>query len=61
MNRLKGIARSVAMTLVGDRTESIYRRYAVASESDRRAAVEKLEAVTANRSCTESGFKRIRH
>ena len=42
-----GVARSVAMKLVGHKTESIYRRYAIVSESDLREAVEKLGAVTA--------------
>ena len=37
-----GVARSVAMKLVGHKTESIYRRYAIVSESDLREAVEKL-------------------
>src|SRR5437762_1380435 len=41
-----GVARSVAMKLVGHQTESIYRRYAIVSESDLREAVEKLGAVT---------------
>ena len=41
-----GVARSVAMKLVGHKTESIYRRYAIVSESDLREAVEKLGAVT---------------
>jgi integrase len=42
-----GVARAVAMKLVGHKTESIYRRYAIVSESDLREAVEKLGAVTA--------------
>ena len=41
-----GVARSVAMRLVGHRTESVYRRYAIVSENDLREAVEKLGAVT---------------
>ena len=41
-----GVARSVAMKLVGHKTESVYRRYAIVSESDLREAVEKLGAVT---------------
>ena len=39
--------RSVAMKMVGDKTESIYRRYAIVGKSDLREAVEKLGAVTA--------------
>ena len=42
-----GVARSVAMKLVGHKTEAIYRRYAIVSESDLREAVEKLGTVTA--------------
>jgi hypothetical protein len=34
------------MQLGGHKTESIYRRYAIVSESDLREAVEKLGAVT---------------
>jgi hypothetical protein len=36
----------VAMRLVGHKTESIYRRYAIVSENDLREAVEKLGAAT---------------
>jgi len=41
-----GVPRSVAMRLVGHKTESVYRRYAIVSESDLREAVDKLGAVT---------------
>lgn len=41
-----GVARSVAMKLVGHKTESVYRRYAIVSESDLREAVEKLGAIS---------------
>ena len=37
-----GVPRSVAMKLTGHKTESIYRRYAIVSESDLSAGVEKL-------------------
>jgi integrase len=37
-----GVSRSAAMRMVGHKTESIYRRYAVTSESDIREAAEKL-------------------
>jgi integrase len=40
-----GIARSVAMKMVGHRTESIYRRYAIVSEGDLREAAKKLAAI----------------
>jgi integrase len=39
-----GVPRSVAMRLVGHKTESVYRRYAIADERDLRVAVERLEA-----------------
>jgi integrase len=42
-----GVPRSVAMKLTGHKTESIYRRYAIVSESDLRAAGEKLTAALA--------------
>ncbi len=38
----KGIPRSVAMKLTGHKTEAIYRRYAIVSESDLREAAVKL-------------------
>jgi integrase len=41
-----GVARSMAMRLVGHKTESVYRRYAIVSESELREAVEKLGEVT---------------
>ncbi|UCC83198.1 MAG: tyrosine-type recombinase/integrase, partial [Gemmatimonadota bacterium] len=37
-----GVPRSVAMKLTGHKTESVYRRYAIASEADLREGVEKL-------------------
>ena len=37
-----GVSRSVAMELVGHRTQSIYDRYAIVSEQDLREGVEKL-------------------
>jgi integrase len=39
-----GVPRSVAMKLVGHKTESVYRRYAIVAESDLREGVEKLAA-----------------
>jgi integrase len=43
-----GVSRSVAMKMVGHKTESIYRRYAIVSESDLREAARKLAAVEQN-------------
>jgi integrase len=40
-----GVPRSVAMKLVGHKTEAIYRRYAIVAESDLRAGGDKLAAV----------------
>lgn len=40
-----GVPRSVAMKLTGHKTESIYRRYAIVSETDLAEGVEKLAAL----------------
>ena len=40
-----GVPRSVAMKLVGHRTESIYRRYAIVSQRDLAEGVAKLAAL----------------
>jgi integrase len=40
-----GVSRSVAMKLTGHKTESVYRRYAIVSESDLREAGRKLTAI----------------
>ncbi len=42
-----GVPRSVAMKLVGHKTEAIYRRYAIVSESDLREGAAKLAALHA--------------
>jgi integrase len=39
-----GVPRSVAMELTGHLTESVYRRYAIVSQADKRAALERTEA-----------------
>jgi integrase len=38
----RGVPRSVAMKITGHKTESVYRRYAISSQSDLREAVAKL-------------------
>ena len=43
-----GVPRSVAMKLTGHKTESVYRRYAIADDRDLRVAVERLDAVAAS-------------
>jgi integrase len=40
----RGVARSVAMKLTGHKTESVYRRYAIVSDSDLREAARRLAA-----------------
>jgi integrase len=44
-----GVPRSVAMKLTGHKTESVYRRYAIADERDLRVAVERLNAIASAR------------
>ena len=39
---LAGVPRSVAMAMVGHKTEAIYRRYAIVDAKSMRAAAEKL-------------------
>jgi integrase len=39
-----GLSRSVAMQLTGHKTEAVYRRYAITSESDLREGVDRLNA-----------------
>lgn len=40
----RGVARSVAMKLTGDKTESVYRCYAIVSDADLREAARRLAA-----------------
>jgi hypothetical protein len=42
----EGVPRSVAMKLTGHKTESVYRRYAMADDRDLRVAVERLDALS---------------
>ena len=49
-----GVSRSVAMQLTGHKTEAVYRRYAIVSESDLGAGLEKLGALAAG---TKAGTK----
>jgi hypothetical protein len=41
-----GVPRSVAMSIVGHKTESIYRRYAIVDEAMQREAAARLDAFT---------------
>jgi hypothetical protein len=41
-----GVPRSVAMKLSGHKTENVYRRYAIVSESDLAAGVQKIAALS---------------
>jgi integrase len=43
-----GVSRSVAMKMVGHKTEAIYRRYAIVSDADLQDAARKLAAVSAS-------------
>jgi integrase len=43
-----GVPRSVAMKMVGHKTEAIYRRYAIVSDADLQEAAKKLAAVSAS-------------
>ena len=43
-----GVPRSVAMKLTGHKTESVYRRYAIADDRDLRVAVERRDAAAAS-------------
>jgi integrase len=49
-----GVSRSVAMQLTGHKTEAVYRRYAIVSESDLGEGVAKLGAL---RTGTKAGTK----
>ena len=42
--RSRGVPRSVAMSIVGHKTESIYRRYAIVDEVMQREAAARLDA-----------------
>ena len=44
-----GASRSVAMKMTGHKTEAVYRRYAIVSESDLREAATKLAAIQGER------------
>lgn len=50
-----GVSRSVAMQVTGHKMESVYRRYAIVSESDLREGLGKLAAVGKERRATRDG------
>lgn len=53
----RGLSRSVAMQLTGHKTEAVYRRYAITSESDLREGVARLNGAEA-RTGTATGTKK---
>ena len=53
-----GVSRSVAMKLVGHKTESVYRRYAIVSQADLSAAAGKLAQLEGEASGTSFGTSR---
>ena len=55
-----GVSRSVAMQLTGHKTESVYRRYAIVSEGDLNAGVEKLAAGTISGTIGTGRVRRFR-
>lgn len=56
-----GVPRSVAMKLTGHKTESVYRRYAIATEADLREGVEKLARLHRQDHGQERGVVTLRH
>jgi integrase len=50
-----GVPRSVAMQMVGHKTEAIYRRYAIVNDADLRAAAAKLAEATAKATMVTTG------
>jgi hypothetical protein len=50
-----GVPRSVAMKLTGHKTEAVYRRYAIVSDADLRAAADKLAAIAGSGTGTTAG------
>ena len=50
-----GVPRSAAMKMVGHRTESMYRRYAIVSEADLREAAQKLATLERSSNGTPAG------
>ena len=54
-----GVPRSVAMKLTGHRTESVYRRYAIADRRDLDVAVERLDLFTSEFTSRAEERKRL--
>jgi len=52
-----GVSRSAAMPMVGHKTEAIYRRYAIVSDSDLRETSEKLARLDGGESPGQSALK----
>ena len=54
-----GVPRSAAMAMVGHRTESIYRRYAIADEGMLKEGAAKLTALYASQADTFPALTRV--
>ena len=57
LEKRAGVPRSVAMKLTGHKTESVYRRYAIVSESDLSEAVDRLERGEPTATTTATGTR----
>jgi integrase len=56
-----GVPRSVAMKLTGHKTESVYRRYAIVSESDLSEGLAKLDRFLAEAGTIDTNFDKVAH
>lgn len=56
-----GVPRSVAMKITGQRTESMYRRYAIVSPAELKRAAEQIAAGSGTLSGTVAPVRPMRH